>query len=151
NTLLGVGFAEGGGCWYAGVPGVYTIRAPSHWVFTGVGAGTLGDGLDLVGYEADGAPLVEEPEGYPRGLAQPGTPRTFTPLATADMRASWMAAGKPGVATMGLYVRNGTVFNASTVGWVAALDRSGAAADRVSRVTENVVRRLANRNPWALW
>jgi hypothetical protein len=59
-------------------------------------------------YETDAAPFVDEPEGYPRVTGEEGTPLSYVVLASADLR-SW--GGKPGMATMGLLLRNGTVFN----------------------------------------
>jgi hypothetical protein len=155
NSLLGIGFADGGGRW--GDPDeslrneVYAIRTPDHWVFEGVAAATLGDNLGLMGYETDAAPIVDEPEGYARALTTESTPICFTPLATADMRATWQKAGKAGMSTVGLHVRNGTVFAAGTVGWSAALTEAGPAADDLSRVTFNVISRLGQRQSWNQW
>jgi hypothetical protein len=47
---------------------------------------------------------------------------------------------------MGLYTRNGTVFNAAVVAWA---DQLGNAV--VSQVTSNVINRLRIRNTWNAW
>jgi hypothetical protein len=92
-------------------------------------------------YEADAAQYVEDPEGYPRVTGAENTPLNFTVLASADLR-SW--TGKPGRATMGIYSRNGTVFNASTTDWIEALGSDPV----VNQITRNVVSRLKQRVPW---
>jgi hypothetical protein len=135
NSMLGVGFTEGA---YGGNGTAYTIRFPAHWVFAGVTAGTTSA---FMHYEADAAQYVEDPEGYPRVTGAENTPLNFTVLASADLR-SW--TGKPGRATMGIYSRNGTVFNASTTDWIEALGSDPV----VNQITRNVVSRLKQRVPW---
>lgn len=141
NELLGVGFDHGG--WTGGSGNrAYAVRFPDHWVFDGLPRPIrLPD--NLVGYECDAADYVDD-EGYPRVTGADGSPLTFTILATSDAR-DWV--GKPGRATMGLYTRNGTVFNAAVVAWARLLSRSGA----LQRITRNVIERLGQRRDWDRW
>jgi hypothetical protein len=92
-------------------------------------------------YETDAAAYVDEPEGYPRVTGEEGTPLAFTVLASSDL-SSW--SGKPGRATMGMYSRNGTVFNAATTDWMNVLGTDSV----VTQVTHNVFGRLKQRVPW---
>jgi len=135
NSLLGVGFTEGA---YGGPGTAYTIRFPSHWVFAGVQQGMTSP---FMHYETDAATYVDDPEGYPRVTGAENTPLAFTVLASADLR-SW--GGKPGRATMGIYSRNGTVFNAATTDWIEALGPDPV----VTQITRNVFNRLQQRVPW---
>jgi hypothetical protein len=138
NTLLGAGFTEGA---FGGPPTAYTIRFPSHGVFGGLASPSATSAF--MHYETDAAAFVDESEGYPRVTGEEGTPLSFTILASADLR-SW--TGKPGRATMGIYSRNGTVFNAATTDW---LDANVLGSDPViTQVTRNVFARLKQRVPW---
>jgi hypothetical protein len=136
NTLLGVGFTEGA---FGGPLTAYSVRFPSHWVFAGVANPTATS--TFMHYETDAAAYVDEPEGYPRVTGEEDTPLAFTVLASADLRA-W--GGKPGRATMGIYSRNGTVFNAATTDWLEALGLDPV----VTQVTRNVVARLKQPVAW---
>jgi hypothetical protein len=136
NTLLGVGFTEGA---FGGPDTAYTVRYPSHWAFAGLSSPASTSAF--MDYETDAAAYVIEPEGYPRVTGEEGTPLCFTVLADADLRA-W--GGKPGRATMGVYSRNGTVFNAATTDWMQALGSDPV----VTQVTRNVFARLKRRVPW---
>jgi hypothetical protein len=136
NTFLGVGFTEGA---FGGPDTAYTVRFPSHWAFAGLSNPTTTSAF--MDYETDAAAYVDEPEGYPRVTGDEGTPLGFTILASADLR-SW--GGKPGRATMGLYTRNGTVFNAATTDWMQALGSDPV----VTQVTRNVLARLKQQVPW---
>lgn len=89
-----------------------------HWAFQGVSGLQVASGN--VGYETDSVAYVEEPDGYPRVTGEDGVPPTYTVLGTADLR-DWGPGGKAGMATIGLLVRNGMVFNAATVSWQDAL------------------------------
>ena len=51
---------------------------------------------------------------------------------------------KPGFATMGIYSRGGTVFNAGTTAWVEALTTDPV----VAQVTRNVLDRLSHSQAW---
>ncbi|CAM2986850.1 N,N-dimethylformamidase beta subunit family domain-containing protein [Acinetobacter celticus] len=135
NLLLGVGFTDGA---YGGPNVAYTIRLPEHWVFNGVSATATSS---FMNYEADATAYVDELENYPRATGYEGTPLTFTILATADL-SSW--TGKPGRATMGIYSRNGTVFNAATTDWLNVLGIDPV----VTIVTRNVFSRLKQRAQW---
>jgi hypothetical protein len=134
NSLLGVGFTEGA---FSGPAIAYEIRFPEHWVFAGV---SDAETSPFMVYETDAAAYVDEPEGYPRVTGGEGTPLAFTVLASADLR-SW--SGKPGRATMGIYSRNGLVFNAATTDWMNVLETDPV----VTQVTRNVFGRLKQRVP----
>jgi hypothetical protein len=136
NTLLGVGWTEGA---FGGPDTAYTVRFPSHWAFEGLSDPTTTSAF--MNYETDAADYVIEDEGYPRVTGEEGTPLCFTVLAEADLRF-W--SGKPGRATMGVFSRNGTVFNAATTDWMHALGSDPV----VTQVTRNVFGRLKQRVPW---
>lgn len=142
NTMTGLSFRLGAGCWGPGMAtmlaATYTARFADHWVFEGTG---LADGDSFargaLGYETDAAD-VEEIDGVPRATGRDGTPPSFTVLATADLR-HWSAHGQGGAATMGVFDSGaGTVFNAGTVNWGAALHDPV-----VARITRNVLDRLS--------
>ncbi|MCK5831957.1 MAG: hypothetical protein KAH20_16825 [Methylococcales bacterium] len=140
NTLLGVGWTEG--AFGRGDSGAYSIRFPDHWVFEQVTTRHLARFLN---YETDAADYIEEPEGYPRVSGAENTPLSATLLATADLR-HW--GGKPGRATMSLYSRNGSVFNAATTEWLDRVRYDPV----VTQITRNVFERLQSRIPrdWEL-
>jgi hypothetical protein len=150
NTMTGVSFRRGAGCWGPYMPLMreesYTVRFADHWVFEGTG---LSDGnlfgRGCLGYETDAAD-VEERDGAPRATGRDGTPASFVVLATADL-AHWARYGQGGAATMGVFTSGaGTVFNAGTLNWGAALHDPV-----VDRITRNVLRRLsapADRTRW---
>ncbi|MFI5836673.1 N,N-dimethylformamidase beta subunit family domain-containing protein [Micromonospora sp. NPDC051300] len=142
NTMTGVSFRRGAGCWGPDMPRMreeaYTARFAEHWVFEGTGLRN-GDAFALgtLGYETDAADF-REIDGVPRVTGRDGTPRDFVVLATADLR-HWRAYGQGGWATMGVFSSGaGTVFNAATVNWGAGLDDPV-----VDRVTRNVLARLS--------
>lgn len=135
NSLLGVGFTDGA---YDGPASAYTVRFSSHWVFNGVTATTTSA---FMSYEADAAAYVDELEGYPRATGEENTPLTTTILATADL-SSW--TGKPGRATMSIYSRNGTVFNAAAIDWLDVLGTDPV----VTSVTRNAFNHLKQSVPW---
>lgn len=147
NQTIGLGMDVAGGSWGGSHANeVYNLHTPGHWAFMGVSGTTLGGpGLGLVGYETDAAATVEY-AGFPCVTGEDGTPRTFTILASADPRERWFNQGKPGRGTLGLFVRNGTVFNAGTTGWAGAINDT-----HVSQVTSNVINRLRTRNDWSAW
>jgi hypothetical protein len=149
NQTIGLGMDSAGGAWVppSDLDATFTVYTPGHWAFQGISGTTLGGpGIGLVGYETDAAATVES-AGFPCATGEDGTPRTFTILAAADLRERWFAKGKPGRATLGLFVRNGTVFNVGTTGWASAALRNTP----VSRVTSNVIERLRTRNTWSGW
>jgi hypothetical protein len=69
-----------------------------------------------------------------------GTPADFTILAVGDTRPSGWGFGN-GAATIGLFRRGGTVFNAATTDWARVL--TGGTAPAVERITRNVLDRLS--------
>ncbi len=140
NTLTGVSFRRGAGCWEdmnAVKSEAYTVRFAGHWVFEGTGLGD-GDtfGRGAIGYETDAADHTEV-DGVPLATGADGTPAEFAILATADRR-HWRSLGQGGHATMGIMRRGaGTVFNAATIGWGDAIDDPV-----IDRITRNVLSRL---------
>lgn len=146
-STLGAGFTHGAGCWnnlglMTGT--AFDVRFPDHWAFQGVSGLQVASGN--VGYETDSVAYVEEPDGYPRVTGEDGVPPTYTVLGTADLR-DWGPGGKAGMATIGLLVRNGMVFNAATVSWQDALANDAG----VQTVTRNVINRLRTRQSWSQW
>ncbi len=145
NFMTGVGFRNGAGHWIGGNNGAFTVAFEQHWVFdrTGLQNGAV-FGNGVVGYEADAA-LFDVIEGVPAVTGRDGTPLDFQVLATADL-SGWDKWGQPGMATMGVYQRQGTVFTAATTDWNAGL------TDPIcSRITRNVVERLSALKPPDLW
>ena len=145
NSMTGVGFRNGAGHWTGGNNGAFTVAFEQHWVFDGTGlqnGAVFGNGV--VGYEADGA-LFEAIDGVPVATGRDGTPLDFQVLATADL-SGWDQWGQPGMATMGIYQRQGTVFTAATTDW-----NTGLTDPVCSRITRNVVQRLSSLKPPDLW
>ena len=149
NSMTGLSYRLGAGCWTPSTDPMhderYTVRFADHWVFSGTGL-VDGDqfGQGCLGYETDAADISER-GGAPRVTGRDGTPGSFTVLATADLR-HWADYGQGGAATLGVFTSGqGTVFNAGTVKWGAALGDPV-----VARITWNVVTRLsreARRRP----
>lgn len=142
NTLTGLSFRTGAGCWGPSMPKMrreaYTVAFSEHWVFAGTG---LADGDTFarggLGYETDAADL-EFTDGVPAATGMDGTPASFAVLATADLR-HWDAYGQGGWAVLGVFESGaGTVFNAGTVNWGSVLDDPV-----VDRITRNVLTRLS--------
>jgi hypothetical protein len=143
NALLGVGFTHAS--WGATQQAAaYQLHFPGHWAMANVSDTATSP---FMSYETDAAAVVEEPEGYPRVTGEEGTPATFVPLGTADLRDTGWA--KPGFATIGAYRRNGTVFAVGTTDWVLALigQPGFVAGPAVATITRNVLRRLSVRLP----
>lgn len=147
NSMTGVSFRHGAGNWIPPVapqPG-YQVEFAEHWVFGGTGltaGATFGTGA--VGYETDAA-LFNRNLGPPQVTGQDGTPPDFQVLATADLSA-WGPNGQAGMATMGIFQNNGTVFTAATTDWSFHLQDT-----TVSQITKNVVGRLSRLHPPDLW
>ena len=142
NALFGVGWTCGS-FGASGPGGKYAVTFPSHWVFENLTV-NAGSTFCDISYETDAADFVVEPEGYPRVTGADGSPLAFTILATADLR-QYTQRSKPGFGTMGLYARNGTIFNAAVANeWLLQLDTDPI----VSQVTKNVLARLSRRIPW---
>jgi len=142
NAMTGLSYRLGAGCWIPSMDPMhdeeYTVRFADHWVFEGTGLAD-GDrfGRGCLGYETDAAD-IDERDGAPRVTGRDGTPSSFTVLATADLR-HWAGFGQGGAATMGVFTSGrGTVFNAGTVNWGAALGDPA-----VAQITRNVVSRLS--------
>jgi hypothetical protein len=160
DALTGVSYRHGGGWWDGPRDiGGYVVQQASHWAFAGTGlvAGeTFGAGTrpPLVGYECDGAPLdaFDPTTGVAtlaRDASSSGTPPSFQLLAAAPLSRNWYelpprersrAGSGLHAATMGCYVRNGTVFTAGTTDWAQALSQDAC----VARITRNVIDRLAS-------
>ncbi|WP_108814866.1 N,N-dimethylformamidase beta subunit family domain-containing protein [Loktanella sp. Alg231-35] len=138
NHLLGVGFTQGAFSLAGRDRRPYDICFPDHWVFQGIDAQQTSPFLF---YETDAAAYVDEDDGYPRVTGEEGTPLNTTILAKADLR-HWFS--KPGRATMTIFSRNGTVFNAANTHWIAALGSDPV----VDQITRNVFARLARPVPW---
>jgi hypothetical protein len=146
NSMTGLSFRLGAGCWGPKISVMfqeaYTVRFADHWVFDGTG---LRDGdrfaQGAIGYETDAADISES-SGAPRVTGRDGTPGSFVVLATADLR-HWAEYGQGGHATLGVFTSGlGSVFNAGTVNWGAALHDPV-----VDRITRNVVTRFAGPLP----
>ncbi|MEV1240499.1 N,N-dimethylformamidase beta subunit family domain-containing protein [Nonomuraea sp. NPDC049750] len=142
NTLTGLTFRNGAGCWVDSrvmAHESYTARFAGHWVFDGTGLAD-GDafGTGALGYETDAADL-EWVDGVPSATGRDGTPPSFVVLATADL-SHWRRYGKGGAATMGVHrLGAGTVFNAGTINWGNTLH------DPVlDRITRNILDRLSH-------
>lgn len=139
NSMTGVSYLDGAGWWvdptdparrYRG----YTVVDASHWVFDGTGLSNgdtfgAGDSVEttILGYETDATGR--------------GTPQNFELLARADLR-DWKLNGQGGMATMGIYQRNGIVFTAATVNWSAGLTQNGHEST-VDVVTKNLIDALS--------
>ncbi|RJL32726.1 N,N-dimethylformamidase beta subunit family domain-containing protein [Bailinhaonella thermotolerans] len=145
NHLTGVSFRNGGERDRDEHPVRvgYRVQHAGHWVYEGTGlrdGDVFGEEEYVVGYECDGADFRRT-----RSPAVPtcedGTPRTFTILAVGDAKASGWGFGNA-AATLGVYERGGTVFNAATTDWPRALGNR-----HVARVTRNVLTRLSGGNP----
>ncbi len=141
-------WALGGGWWdgHRAIDGFRPV-VPSHWAFDGVQFPpegiTGGDSTPIIGYEVDGV-AIGHGQGTPalsehrRG----GTGRLL--LAAARLSAGWVTGyGQANAAMMFRTAPSGgMVFSVGTTDWAVALDSDQA----VSTVTDNVVRRLANRS-----
>jgi hypothetical protein len=125
--------------WYAAGEGYggYTAYRTNHWVFDGTGlsdGAQFGRSATIVGYETDGAPFEWMGNGLPAATGMDWAPLSFTILGVSPASS--------GFATMGVYKRAGTVFNAATTDW-----SHGLASDPVvDRITRNVLDSLLGRN-----
>jgi hypothetical protein len=149
NTSIGVSFRNGGerDRDEHPIPVGYQVQHADHWVYRGTGlrdGDVFGAGQDyLVGYECDGAEFDRADLRAGRAV-QPtgadGTPRDFTILGIGDTRPSGWGLGN-GAATMGLFQRHGTVFNAATTDWARVL--TDGRSPVVEHITRNVLHRLS--------
>jgi len=152
NTTIGVSFRNGGERDRDDfpVPVGYRVQHAGHWVYAGTGlrdGDVFGDGPReyLIGYECDGAELdrADLEAGRPVcPTGRDGTPDGFTILAVGDTRGSGAWGFGNGAATMGVFRRGGTVFNAATTDWARVL--TAGATPAVERITRNVLDRLAS-------
>jgi len=153
NLLTGVSYRAGGGRWSGSRQQLgYTVQHANHWVFEGTGlrdGDVFGTEEALVGYECDGAQLVQGSPG--QGMVPSGIDRTppgFIVLGYAgpldeswqDLQANELSLAQTGshYATLGLYSGPGLVLTASTTDWPRAL-RCDA---HVQTITRNVIKRL---------
>ncbi|MFJ2778090.1 N,N-dimethylformamidase beta subunit family domain-containing protein [Kitasatospora sp. NPDC087315] len=149
NTLTGLSFRQGAGCWTdfdLMLDDSYRVAFGDHWALADTG---LRDGDSFargaLGYETDAADLTWI-DGVPRVTGRDGTPASFTVLATADLR-HWRDFGQGGAATMGVFtLGRGSVFNAGTINWGRALDDPV-----VERITRNVLERFTAPPEPARW
>jgi hypothetical protein len=145
NSLTGVSFRNGGERDRDDHPTPlgYRIQHAAHWVYEGTGlrdGDLLGAAEHLVGYECDGALFDRSgPETTRTATGTDGTPEEFVILGVGDCRSGGWGLGNA-AATMGVYTRGGTVFNAATTDWPRVL--TGGTAAAVERVTRNVLDRL---------
>jgi len=154
NSMTGVSFKQGAG-WYQAANQtrrnkVYTVFHPEHWVFENTGLST-GDKFGaiykgqtlidtIIGYETDAA-AVKYVDGVPIATGENNTPPNFRVLAVSELH-DWSAGGQGGLATMGMYQRNGTVFTAATVNWVGGLTKTNKLGP-VDQITYNLISRLS--------
>jgi hypothetical protein len=151
NTLIGVSFRNGGERDRDDhpVPVGYRVQHADHWVYAGTGlrdGDVFGGGADeyLIGYECDGAEFDRADLAAGRPVSPTGadgTPDGFTILAVGDTRPSGEWGFGNGAATMGVFDRGGTVFNAATTDWARVL--TGGTCPPVERISRNVLDRLS--------
>lgn len=148
NTMTGVSFRNGGERDRNDHPQPVGYRAQhaDHWAYAGTGVrdgDVFGRNRYIVGYECDGAHFdrADLAAGRPvRPSSVDGTPPDFTILAIGDTRPSGWGLGNA-AATVGLFTRGGTVFNAATTDWVRVLGDGSEPV--VEQITRNVLDRLA--------
>ena len=150
NSMIGVSFRNGGerdrNEW--SIPVGYQVQHADHWVYKGTGlrdGDVFGaDGGYIVGYECDGAEFdrADLEAGRPvKPTGADGTPKDFTILGIGDILPSGSWGLGNSAATMGLFTRGGTVFNAATTDWVRVLTDGNSPV--VERITRNVLDRLS--------
>lgn len=158
NATLGLG-SRNAAAWTNTSPRPDTpfqLQRPDHWVFEGAG---LAPGARFagayVGYETGACETVRGSDGLFYPTASDATPQGVRVLAQADANG-WDAAAKAlgypgeqnGWATMATFSRggtSGTVFNVGSTDWVFGLqpELDGTTPTPVSRITQNVVRKLS--------
>jgi hypothetical protein len=138
-----------GGGWWDGVRAIdgYQPVIAAHWAFEGVEFPpegiTGGAATPVIGYETDGVPL--ERASNPPRLSQnrKGGDGGRVLLALAKLSDGWVAGREE--ANAAIMIRTAAsgamVFSTGTTDWPLAL----ASDPHVSRITDNVVSRLANR------
>jgi hypothetical protein len=124
----------------------FRVQHADSWVYAGTGlrnGDVFGAEEHLVGYEADGA--MFDRSAFEAGrVATPtgedGTPTDAVILGVGDCRAAGWGMGN-GAATMVVYERGGTVFNAATTDWARVL--TDGRCPEVEQITRNVLNRLS--------
>lgn len=149
NSMIGVSFRHGGerDRDHHPTPVGYRVQHAGHWVYAGTGlreGDVFGAAPDeyLVGYECDGAEFdrADLAAGLPAvPTGADGTPKGFTILGVGDARRSGWGFGNS-AATMGVFSRQGTVFNGATTDWARVL--TGGTCPVLDRITRNVLDRL---------
>jgi hypothetical protein len=150
NAMIGVSFRNGGERdrdeWP--IPVGYRVQHADHWVYDGTGLRDGdefgGEGAYIVGYECDGAEFdrADLEAGRPvTPTGADGTPVDFIILGVGDIRTSGSWGLGNSAATMGLFTRGGTVFNAATTDWVRVLTDGHSPV--VEQITRNVLDRLS--------
>ena len=139
-----------GGGWWDGRRAIdgYQAVVGDHWAFDGVEFPpegiTGGEATPVIGYETDGVPL--ERASHPPRLSEQrkGGSGGRVLLALGKLSAGWVAGREH--ANAAIMIRTaasgGMVFSTGTTDWPLALATDVA----VDRITDNVVRRLANRS-----
>ena len=149
DRVTGVSFHHAAGLWDGDRPTVgYTVEAADHWIFAGsdlVAGDVFGASpeLPLVGYEADGTPLLRR-HGIAIPIGDVSTPETFVILATAPLGEEWSSRGRPVAATAGTYTtpNGGIAFQAATTDWPLVAIRDAI----VERITRNVLDCLGHQS-----
>ncbi|MGD0595604.1 MAG: N,N-dimethylformamidase beta subunit family domain-containing protein [Acidimicrobiales bacterium] len=138
-----------GGGWWDGLRAIdgYHAVVPTHWAFDGVEFPpegiTGGADTPVIGYETDGVPLerASDPPRLSEQRKGGGGGRVL--LALARLSAGWVAGREE--ANAAIMIRTAPsgamVFSTGTTDWPLAL----AADEQISRITDNVIRRLAER------
>jgi hypothetical protein len=141
NATLGAGFTAGAEFAPGGSDGpkdTFILQFRDHWALRGAAAPGK-----FMHYETDAAEYVMEQAlgmTYARATGTDGTPLSCTILGYADLR-HWI--GKPGMATMTVLQRGGTVFHGGSIEWAGALGKDAGLA----QITRNVLARLRARRP----
>jgi len=141
--------AYGGGWWDGrrAIDGYHAVVA-DHWAFDAVefppGGITGGEATPVIGYETDGVPLERASDPPRLSEQRKGGTGGRVLLALGKLSAGWVAGRE--YANAAIMIRTapsgGMVFSTGTTDWPLALESDVA----VDRITDNVVRRLANRS-----
>ncbi len=161
NSTIGLGWNLG--CsWTSGIarPDTpFVAQRAEHWAFAGTGLAMGGSfGGAYVGYEADAASVTRAADGrvYPTGTdASPTTMRVLAIADASTWNAQSLALGgsgeKSGTALISIHSRGGAagaVVNGGTTDWALGQrpERDGLTPTPLSRITRNVITRLADRH-----
>lgn len=148
NSTIGT-TSQSGAIWAVAQPkpnSPFVVSNASHWVYarTGLTNGATFGG-PYVGYETDGLAYIVHPTKGPLPTGTDGSPHNFTILGIADA-TNWKklnAGTQSGIAVMGLFQNNGTVFNAGTISWLAALAATDSDGKIITTITQNVINALS--------